>query len=200
MYYEATDFLETADSDTLKQIAQTRKLTREYYLSDYDDIEKRTAILQELLGSIGENVAIDTPFHCDYGKNIFLGNDVIINMNCTFVDNKPIRIGNGVLIASNVQIYTSSHPILPQERLVPDWRERRTTFFRTFARPIEIKDNVWIGGGCILLPGVTIGENSVIGAGSVVTSSVPGNCVAVGNPCRVIRRFDSNVMPFSGDF
>ena len=200
MYYEAPDFLETADSDTLKQIAQTRKLTREYYLSDYDDIEKRTAILQELLGSIGENVAIDTPFHCDYGKNIFLGNDVIINMNCTFVDNKPIRIGNRVLIASNVQIYTSSHPILPQERLVPDWRERRTTFFRTFARPIEIKDNVWIGGGCILLPGVTIGENSVIGAGSVVTSSVPGNCVAVGNPCRVIRRFDSNVMPFSGDF
>ncbi len=200
MYYEATDFLETADSDTLKQIAQTRKLTREYYLSDYDDIEKRTAILQELLGSIGENVAIDTPFHCDYGKNIFLGNDVIINMNCTFVDNKPIRIGNRVLIASNVQIYTSSHPILPQERLVPDWRERRTTFFRTFARPIEIKDNVWIGGGCILLPGVTIGENSVIGAGSVVTSSVPGNCVAVGNPCRVIRRFDSNVMPFSGGF
>ena len=200
MYYEATDFLETADSDTLKQIAQTRKLTREYYLSDYDDIEKRTAILQELLGSIGENVAIDTPFHCDYGKNIFLGNDVIINMNCTFVDNKPIRIGNRVLIASNVQIYTSSHPILPQERLVPDWRERRTTFFRTFARPIEIKDNVWIGGGCILLPGVTIGENSVIGAGSVVTSSVPGNCVAVGNPCRVIRRFDSNVMLFSGDF
>ena len=200
MYYEATDFLETADSDTLKQIAQTRKLTREYYLSDYDDIEKRTAILQELLGSIGENVAIDTPFHCDYGKNIFLGNDVIINMNCTFVDNKPIRIGNRVLIASNVQIYTSSHPILPQERLVPDWRERRTTFFRTFARPIEIKDNVWIGGGCILLPGVTIGENSVIGAGSVVTSAVPGNCVAVGNPCRVIRRFDSNVMPFSGGF
>ena len=200
MYYEATDFLETADSDTLKQIAQTRKLTREYYLSDYDDIEQRTAILQELLGSIGENVAIDTPFHCDYGKNIFLGNDVIINMNCTFVDNKPIRIGNRVLIASNVQIYTSSHPILPQERLVPDWRERRTTFFRTFARPIEIKDNVWIGGGCILLPGVTIGENSVIGAGSVVTSSVPGNCVAVGNPCRVIRRFDSNVMPFSGGF
>ena len=200
MYYEATDFLETEDRDTLKQIAQTRKLTREYYLSDYDDIEKRTAILQELLGSIGENVAIDTPFHCDYGKNIFLCNDVIINMNCTFVDNKPIRIGNRVLIASNVQIYTSSHPILPQERLVPDWRERRTTFFRTFARPIEIKDNVWIGGGCILLPGVTIGENSVIGAGSVVTSSVPGNCVAVGNPCRVIRRFDSNVMPFSGDF
>ena len=107
MYYEASDFLETADNDTLRQIARTRKLTREYYFSDYENTEKRTAILRELLGSIGENVAIDTPFHCDYGKNIFLGNDVIINMNCTFVDNKPIRIGNRVLIASNVQIYTS---------------------------------------------------------------------------------------------
>ena len=187
MYYESSDFLETADSDTLKQIARTRELTREYYFSDYGDIEKRTSILRELLGGIGENVVIDTPFHCDYGKNIFLGNDVIINMNCTFVDNKTIRIGNSVLIASNVQIYTSSHPVLPQERLVPDWMERQTTFFRTYARPIEIENNVWIGGGCILLPGVTIGENSVIGAGSVVTRPVPPNCVAVGNPCRVIR-------------
>ena len=163
MYYESSDFLETADSDTLKQIARTRELTREYYFSDYVDMEKRTSILRELLGGMGENVAIDTPFHCDYGKNIFLGNDVIINMNCTFVDNKTIRIGDRVLIASNVQIYTSSHPVLPQERLVPDWMERQTTFFRTYARPIEIENNVWIGGGCILLPGVTIGENSGIG-------------------------------------
>jgi maltose O-acetyltransferase len=192
VYYEASDFLETADNDTLRQIARTRKLTREYYFSDYENTEKRTAILRELLGSIGENVAIDTPFHCDYGKNIFLGNDVIINMNCTFVDNKPIRIGNRVLIASNVQIYTSSHPVLPEERLVNDWRERQTTFFRTYARPIEIKDNVWIGGGCILLPGITIGENSVIGAGSVVNRPIPPNCVAVGNPCMVIRYFHTN--------
>ena len=86
---------------------------------------------------------------------------MIINMNCTFVDNKTIRIGDKVLIASNVQIYTSSHPVLPQERLVPDWMERQTTFFRTYARPIEIENNVWIGGGCILLPGVTIGEYTV---------------------------------------
>lgn len=110
-------------------------------------------------------------------------------MNCTFVDNSRIRIGNRVLIASNVQLYTSSHPILPQERLVPDWKEKNTTFFRTYARPIEIKDNAWIGGGSILLAGVTIGENSVIGAGSVVNRSIPANCVAVGNPCKVVRRF-----------
>lgn len=189
MYYEESDFLETADNSTLKLIARTRELTREYYFSDYEDTEKRTAILQELLGGIGENVEIDTPFHCDHGNNIFLGNDVIIGINCTFVDNAEIRIGNRVLIASNVQFYTSSHPVLPQERLVSNWKEQQTTFFRTYARPIEVKDNVWIGGGSILLPGVTVGENSVIGAGSVVTRSIPANCVAVGNPCRVIRTF-----------
>ena len=188
--YKDSDFLETADSDTLKLIARTRELTREYYLSDYEDTEKREAILRELLGGIGENVEIDTPFHCDHGNNIFIGNNVIIGINCTFVDNAEIRIGNRVLIASNVQFYTSSHPVLPKERLVPDWKEKGTTFFRTYARPIEIKDNVWIGGGSIILPGVTVGENSVIGAGSVVTRSIPANCVAVGNPCRVIRTFE----------
>ncbi len=192
MYYEASDFLETADDDTLKRIARARELTRKYYFSDYGDTANRTAILRELLGKMGENVAIDTPFHCDYGKNIFVGNDVIINMNCTFVDNSPIRIGDRVLIASNVQIYTSAHPVLPQERLVSDWREHRTTFFKTYARPVKIENNVWIGGGCILLPGVTIGENSVIGAGSVVNRSIPSNCVAVGNPCRVIRYLNAD--------
>lgn len=191
MYYEADDFIETADNETLELIARARELTREYYFSDYRDTERRTAILQELLGGIGENVAIDTPFHCDHGKNIFLGNDVIINMNCTFVDNAEIRIGNRVLVASNVQLYTGSHPVSPGERLIPDWKGRKTTFFRSFARPIEIKDHVWIGGGSILLPGVTIGENSVIGAGSVVNRSIPANCVAVGNPCRVIRRIET---------
>lgn len=192
MQYEEKDFLETAGQDTLKQIARARELTREYLFTDYTDTQKRSAILRELLGGIGENVVIDTPFHCDHGKNVFIGSDVIINMNCTFVDNMPIQIGNRVLIASNVQIYTSSHPVLPQERLVPDWEERGTTWFRTYARPVEIKNNVWIGAGSILLPGVTIGENSVIGAGSVVNRTIPANCVAVGNPCKIIRSFSTD--------
>ncbi len=97
MHYEASDFGETADSDTLEQIARTKELTREYYFSDYEDTEKRTALLHELFGGMRKNVAIDMPFHCDYGKNIFWGNDVIINMNCTFADNKPIRIGKNVV-------------------------------------------------------------------------------------------------------
>ena len=192
MQYEEQDFLETAGQDTLKQIARARELTREYLFTDYTDTEKRSAILRELLGGMGENVAIDTPFHCDHGKNIFIGSDVIINMNCTFVDNMPIQIGNRVLIASNVQIYTSTHPVLPQERLVPDWKEQNTTWFRTYARPVEIKDNAWIGAGSILLPGVTIGENSVVGAGSVVNRAIPANCLAVGNPCKIIRCFTTN--------
>lgn len=189
MDYQETDFLETATPDAINQIALARRLTQEYNHSDYRDFEKRRAILRDLFAHIGERVAIDTPFYCDYGKNIWIGDDVIININCTFVDNKPIHIGSRVLIASNVQIYTSSHPVLPQERLTANWREKNATFFRTYAKPVTIQDQVWIGGGSILLPGVTIGENSVIGAGSVVTRSIPKNCVAVGNPCRVIRTF-----------
>lgn len=190
MYYEESDFLETADREILKTIARARELTREYYLTDYEDTGKRTAILRKLFGGLGENVLVDAPFHCDHGDNIFLGNNVIVGMNCTFVDNQEIRIGDQVMIASNVQIYTSSHPVSPNERLVADFKERGTTFFRTYARPVKIEDNVWIGGGCILLPGVTVGKNSVIGAGSVVNRSVPANCVAAGNPCRVIRTLD----------
>lgn len=189
MYYEAKDFMETADKETLHLISNARKLTKEYYFTDYSDAKEKNRILKELLGAIGKNVSIDVPFHCDHGKNIFLGDDIIVNMNCTFVDNAPIRVGNRVLIAPNVQFYTASHPVLPQERFVSDWIETGTTFFRTYARSIEIQDNVWIGGGCIILAGITIGENSVIGAGSVVTRSIPANCVAVGNPCKVIRCF-----------
>ena len=163
MQYDTTDFVETNGEATMKLIARTRRLTREYYMTDHEDAERRRAILEELLGEIGKNVEIDTPFYCDYGKNIHIGSDVIINMNCTFVDNKPIRIGSKVLIASNVQIYTSSHPILPQERLRLDGNETEEPFFRTYALPVEIQDNVWIGGGVIILPGVTIGKNSVVG-------------------------------------
>lgn len=190
MYYTKEDFWETAEPETLSIIARARELTRAYYLTDYNDKQKRKQILSELFGSIGENVTIDTPLHCDRGKNIHIGNNVIINMNCTFVDNKEITIGNYVLISSNVQIYTSSHPVLPQERLIFKNTKGTGSFFKTFALPVKIQDNVWIGGGCIILPGVTIGKNSVIGAGSVVTRSIPENSVAVGNPCRVIRQFD----------
>lgn len=190
MNYGETDFLETARPETLERIARARELRQEYDRSDYRDTAKRTAILRELLGGIGDNVAIDTPFHCNLGQNIFLGSDVIVGINCTFVDDQTITIGNRVLIASDVQICTASHPVLPQERLVDGWREKGTTFFRTWAKPVVVKDGVWIGAKAVILPGVTIGENAVIGAGSVVNRDIPANCVAVGNPCRVIRRLE----------
>lgn len=187
MNYDRTDFLETAGPETLERITRTRALRQEYDRSDYRDAEKRAAILRELLGEMGNNVTIDTPFHCNLGKNIFLGSDVIVGMNCTFVDDQIITIGNRVLIASDVQICTASHPVLPQERLVDGWKEKGTTFFRTWAKPVVIQDGVWIGAKAVILPGVTIGKNAVIGAGSVVNKDIPANCVAVGNPCRVIR-------------
>lgn len=192
MQNKVMDYMPPADADALEMIARARDLTKEYYLSDYRDKEKRRRILKELFGSMGENVVIDTPFYCDYGKNIYIGDDVIININCTFVDDKPIKIGNQVLIASNVQIYTGTHPVLPHERYVSGWKEKKTDFFRTYASPVEIEDRVWIGGGSIILPGVSIGENSVIGAGSIVNRSIPANCVAVGNPCKVIRCFSDS--------
>ena len=129
--------------------------------------------------------------HCEYGKHIFIGDKVIINMNCTFVDNNRIDIGSNVLIAPNVQIYTATHSTKVNERMVQDWAEGGE-ICRTYALPVRIEDGVWIGGGTIILPGVTIGRNSVIGAGSVVTRSIPANCVAAGNPCRVIKQIEGN--------
>ena len=111
-------------------------------------------------------------------------------MNCTFVDNNIIEIGDNVLIASNVQIYTATHSTKVNERIVQNWEEGKE-ICKTYALPVKIENGVWIGGGAIILPGVTIGENSVIGAGSIVTRSIPANCVAVGNPCRVIKHIDN---------
>ena len=146
-----------------------------------------------LFGKMGEHVHIDIDFHCEYGKHIFIGDQVIINMNCTFVDNNIIEIGDNVLIASNVQIYTATHSTKLQERVVADW-EAGEGICKTYALPVRINDGAWIGGGAIILPGVTIGKNSVIGAGSIVTHSIPDNCVAVGNPCRVIKQIDNEVV------
>jgi acetyltransferase-like isoleucine patch superfamily enzyme len=181
----------TSDREIQILIHNARKLTKSYNSTPSTDSVKRNKILNELFGEIGDNVNIDTPFYCDYGQHIFVGKNVIININCTFVDCNKITIGNNVLIASNVQIYTATHSTDVNKRLVADWTpDSELPYFRTYALPVKIEDNVWIGGGVIILPGVTIGKNSVIGAGSIVTESVPENCVAVGNPCRVIRKMD----------
>lgn len=168
-----------------------RTLLTKYNSLPYDYRREKREVLQNLFGSIGTNVSVGSPFICDYGCNIYLGNNVSINMNCTFVDCNKIAIGNNVLIASNVQIYTATHPIELEERLTPNWDiESGEYFCRTYALPVTIGDGCWIGGGVIILPGVSIGNGCVIGAGSVVTKDIPENSVAVGNPCRVIRKIN----------
>lgn len=174
------------DNELAEMTLRTKRLLVKLNTTDFADAKQKEAILRDMLGRVGKNVHVDIDFRCEYGKNIFVGDKVIINMNCTFVDNNRIEIGNNVLIASNVQIYTATHSTKVKERTMQDWDESKA-ICNTYALPVKIEDNVWIGGGAILLPGVTIGKNSVVGAGSVVTRSIPPNCVAVGNPCKVIK-------------
>lgn len=180
------------DDELVSIITKARRLTKQYNQTKFEDIIQKDNILSELFAKIGNNVKIDVPFYCDYGQHISIGNNVIININCTFVDCNKITIGNNVLIASNVQIYTATHPVNISDRLLDNWSYNNPhAFFNTYALPVTIEDNVWIGGGVIILPGVTIGKNSVIGAGSVVNKSIPPNSLAVGNPCKVIRKINN---------
>lgn len=169
--------------------SHARKLLLMYNALAYEEMELKRNILKELFGEIGTKVSVASPFICDYGRNIYIGNNVSINMNCTFVDCNKIIIGDDVLIASNVQLYTATHPIDLSERYLKN-SETGQLIRRTYALPIKIGNGCWIGGGVIVLPGVTIGDGSVIGAGSVVTKDIPENSLAVGNPCRVIRKIN----------
>lgn len=134
-------------------------------------------MLKNILGKTGNNIWIEVPFHCDYGWNIEVGENFFANYNLTILDVGKVTIGNNVQIAPNVSIYTAGHPIHP---------DSRNTGYE-YGIPITIGDNVWIGGNVVILPGVNIGNNVVIGAGSVVTKDIPDNMIAVGNPCKVVR-------------
>ncbi len=152
-------YIDTNSKELCDIRTKARALLKEFDALDFDETEKKQQILKQLFGSIGENVPIDEKFHCEYGKNIFIGNDVIIGPNCIFVDNEKITIGNCVMIAPNVQIYTSYHPVLPEERYIFNRASDNPIYYNTCADPVIIKDGVWIGGGAIILPGVTIGQN-----------------------------------------
>ncbi|MBP5175801.1 MAG: sugar O-acetyltransferase [Treponema sp.] len=138
---------------------------------------EKDKLLKEILGKTGERVNIEAPFHCDYGYNIQVGEDFFANYNFTVLDVGKVKIGANAQIAPNVSIYTAGHPIHP---------ESRNSGYE-YGIEITIGDNVWIGGNTCIMPGVKIGNNVVIGAGSVVTKDLPDNVIAVGNPCRVIR-------------
>lgn len=139
--------------------------------------QERRALLVELFDAFGAGAVLKPSFRCDYGGNISIGEDAFINYDCVFLDCNRITIGREVQIAPRVQIYTATHPL--------DSATRRSK--QEFALPVVIKDGAWLGGGAIVCPGVTIGENTVVGAGSVVTRDLPDGVLAVGNPCRVLR-------------
>lgn len=139
--------------------------------------EEADQIIRSILGSAGENVHMEPPFHCDYGKNIEVGKNFYSNFNCTILDVGKVVIGDNVMFAPNVSIFTAGHPVHPDSR----------NSGYEYGIGVTIGDNVWIGGNVTVNPGVTIGKNSVIGSGSVVTRDIPENVIAAGNPCKVIR-------------
>ncbi|UWX53966.1 sugar O-acetyltransferase [Maribacter litopenaei] len=172
------------DPELLEMYFHARKLTKELNSLEADLTQERQRILSQLFQHIGKGVWIESPFFCDYGNNISIGEGTFVNMNCTFLDDNKITIGKNVLIAPYVQIYTASHPLKASERILEN---PKGASYVTSSLPVTIGDNVRIGGNAVICPGVTIGHNVTIGAGSVVTKDIPDNTLAFGNPCKVIQ-------------
>ncbi len=156
---------------------ENKKRIYEYNQLPPGNVEKQDEIIRSIIGKCGESICIETPFHCDYGSNIEVGNNFYANFNLTILDVGKVVIGENVMIAPNVSIYTAGHPVHPDSR----------NSGYEYGISITIGDNVWIGGSSVINPGVHIGNNVVIGSGSVVTKDIPDNAIAVGNPCRIIR-------------
>lgn len=165
------------DAELLAERQRAKEIVFRYNSLQPSMIEERNELLKSLFGSVKGNFFIEPPFRCDYGCNIEIGENFYANYNLVILDCAKVTIGDNVLIGPNVGIYTAGHP-LHFELRNEEWE---------FACPITIEDNVWIGGNVVLNPGVTVGRNSVVGSGSVVTKDIPANVVVAGNPCRVIR-------------
>lgn len=155
------------------------KLLQDFNRSNYDDLEKQENIIRELFGSVGDNVSVQQNFYCDLGYNIHVGDNFYSGYNCTILDMAEVRIGDNCMLAPNVSIYTAGHHLTAKDR-------NKTGY----AIPITIGNNVWIGGSSVILPGVKIGDNSVIAGGSVVTKDVPSNVVVGGNPAKIIKEIE----------
>ena len=167
------------DEELAAARARARDLCQELNATREADTGPRRRILRDLFAAGGESVWMQPPFYCDYGSNIELGDRVFFNFNCVVLDVCRVRVGDFTLFGPAVQIYTPMHPM----SAAPRRREE-------YGRPVEIGADVWVGGGALILPGVTIGSRTVIGAGSVVTRDVPEGVFAAGNPCRVIRTIE----------
>jgi maltose O-acetyltransferase len=146
----------------------------------YEQAEQRSAALRALLAEVGEEAIVRTPFHCDFGDGIRIGARTFVNVNCAMLDGAPISVGDECLLAPGVQLITATHPIDPVARRAA-WEQ---------ALPVTVADGVWLGAGALVCPGVSIGVNTVVGAGSIVTRDLPAEVLAYGNPARVIREID----------
>ena len=162
----------------LERLNATKDRIWEYNKMRPSMLKERNELLRSLLGKSDGDTFINQPFYCDYGSNIRVGRRFFANFNFTVLDEAPVTVGDNCFIGPNVSIYTACHSTDPVER----------NSRREWAKPVTIGDNVWIGGSVTILPGVTIGSNVTIGAGSVVVKDIPDGCVAVGNPCRVVKR------------
>ncbi|PLC50811.1 maltose acetyltransferase [Pollutimonas subterranea] len=169
------------DPQLCEERRQRRILLKRLNEASAEDLEARPELIKDLIPNCGANTWIEPPFFCDYGGNITLGDDVFFNFNCVVLDVAPIRIGARVLFGPAVQIYAATHPMRAADR--------RTGL--ELGKAIEIGDDVWVGGGAVICPGVRIGARSVIGAGSVVTKDIPDDVFAAGNPCRVVREIEA---------
>lgn len=166
-----------ADEDIYEEQKWCREILQKLNFMDRSDFDEIRKIVAQLLGK-SENAHINPPFYCDYGKHIEVGKNFYANYNCTILDVAKVKIGNNCMLAPNVAIYTAGHPLHPLSR----------NSGYEYGKEIVIGDNVWIGGNTVVCPGVHIGSNVVIGAGSVVTRDIPDWSAAAGNPCRVLRR------------
>lgn len=175
---QAGEIYNDFDKDLFNRRVEAKKLFRAYNQTEDDEVEKRKDIMKKLFKSVGNNVWIEPDFRCEFGKNITIGKDVYINFGCVILDCGQVSIGNSTLIGPNVGIFSGNHTTDAEERaaggLIP--------------KPVTIGNRVWICGNVSIVPGVSIGDDTIIGAGSVVTHDIPSCVIAAGNPCRVLRR------------
>ena len=182
----AGEYYNSRDSELLEMYHHAKELLRKWSEISSREGAEKSKILQLLFGKIGNGVWIEGPFYCDYGRHISIGENTFINTNAVFLDCNKIDIGKNVLIGPNVQIYTATHPLSAGDRIISHPGKDEAPY-KTRALPVQIGDNCWIGGNTVILPGVTIGSNVTVAAGSLVTKDIPNNKLVMGSPSRLIR-------------
>ncbi len=181
----AGELYDPLDAQLVEERLQTRLLTKQLNDTSEDQVEELARILRQLIPNAGAGLWLQPPFYCDYGTNMHIGEKVFFNFNCVVLDVAPVTIGSRTMFGPNVQLYTATHPL--------DHKERSSGV--EYAKPISIGEDVWVGGSVVVCPGVSIGDRSVIGAGSVVTKDIPADVFAAGNPCKVIRSLTEETSP-----